>query len=261
MSPFKILIVDDEENIRQIFRRTFEKQNYAVLEATNVEDALTIFARHDVDLVISDIVMPGLDGIEFLKLVKETITDCEVILSSSQATLDHAIGALNHGAFFLFEKSQPLEILIVAAEQALEHRLLSLKHRHLRAELLEKNKLLKLSNQELDALNHQLAQVVQFYEQAMNGLSEAICVFQADGRLLFANGRFRSETGVFDTDVAGSDINQLVPGTWRESDGWRGHIADLGSLASGSFDLPGGVAELRVLTPSDPQQYVLSIKL
>ncbi|MCA9524309.1 MAG: response regulator [Myxococcales bacterium] len=214
--PFHVLIVDDDVDLRRIYRRHFEDHGYQVSEASDGEEGLNQFAHHDIDLVITDIVMPGVDGIELLKLIKETMHECQVILCSSQATLEHAIEGLNHGAFHLFEKTLPLELLLGAAEQALQQRFLALKNRELRAELLSKNQLLRLSNQELSALNEELHHVVQFYEQVMDGVPQPVVVFQGSD-VLFGNQKFREGYSVHAGSLAGRKLDDVLPPAWRDA--------------------------------------------
>jgi len=79
----KILVVDDEESIHLLYKEEFEEEGYEVISAINGEEALELFDKVEPDLVILDINMPGMDGIEVLRKMKEKRPDIPVILSSA----------------------------------------------------------------------------------------------------------------------------------------------------------------------------------
>lgn len=79
----KILLVDDEEGIQLLYREEFEDEGYQVISAYNGEEAMTLFRETPPDLVILDINMPGMNGIEVLRQMKEINPDLPVILSSA----------------------------------------------------------------------------------------------------------------------------------------------------------------------------------
>ncbi len=83
MAEKKILLVDDEEGIQLLYREEFEDEGYTVDSAYNGEEALDIFRKTPPDLVILDINMPGMNGIEVLRQMKEIKPDLPVILSSA----------------------------------------------------------------------------------------------------------------------------------------------------------------------------------
>lgn len=72
MQKFQILIVDDEWNMRNLLRLYLTKNGYDVTEAKNGSEALSIAATHDHDLIILDIMMPGMDGWEVCRKIRET---------------------------------------------------------------------------------------------------------------------------------------------------------------------------------------------
>lgn len=79
----KILLVDDEEGIQLLYREEFEEQGYEVVSAYNGEEALKKFKADPPDLVVLDINMPGIKGIQVLREMKEMHPDLPVILSSA----------------------------------------------------------------------------------------------------------------------------------------------------------------------------------
>ncbi len=82
-SKKKILIVDDEESIHLLYREELEEEGYQVISAMSGEEGLKLFQEANPDLVILDINMPGMDGIEVLRQMKQMKPDVPVILSSA----------------------------------------------------------------------------------------------------------------------------------------------------------------------------------
>ena len=83
MKKIRILVVDDEENIRLLFKEELEEENYLVEVASNGYDALEKFKKSHFDLVVMDIKMPGMDGIQALNEIKNINKDQPVILCSA----------------------------------------------------------------------------------------------------------------------------------------------------------------------------------
>lgn len=97
----KVLIVDDDQLVRQSMQACVESWGASSLGAAGLMEALSLLGNHDVDLVITDINMPGGDGYELLRAVKSQWPQVEVVIFSGRVTKDHAVQALNHGAFAL----------------------------------------------------------------------------------------------------------------------------------------------------------------
>ena len=93
MSKKRILVVDDEEGIQLLYREEFEDEGYEVVSAYNGDEALVIFGEKTPDLVILDINMPGMNGIEVLRRMKETHPHLPVILSSAYQEYKQDIGS------------------------------------------------------------------------------------------------------------------------------------------------------------------------
>ncbi len=98
MTKNRILIVDDEQHVRQLIEKVLEKEGYEILTACNGEEGLEIFQNNNIDLIISDIKMPKMSGIEFLHKVKEQEPGVGFILITAFATMETAIDAIKSGA-------------------------------------------------------------------------------------------------------------------------------------------------------------------
>lgn len=89
----KILLVDDEDNIRFIYEEEFKEEGYAVVSAANGEEALRLYQSERPDLVILDIQMPGMNGIEVLRRMKTLDSTIPVILCSAYPEFKQDLGA------------------------------------------------------------------------------------------------------------------------------------------------------------------------
>jgi two-component system probable response regulator PhcQ len=117
----KILIVDDEENILFAIKRIFRREKYEILTATSAEEGLKIIEQQDVDLVISDLKMPVINGVEFLAMVKENKPDALRIMLTGHADLKSVIEAIEKGEVYRFLlKPWDDEELKVTIKRALE---------------------------------------------------------------------------------------------------------------------------------------------
>ncbi|AFN74136.1 two component, sigma54 specific, transcriptional regulator, Fis family [Melioribacter roseus P3M-2] len=124
MKP-KLLIIDDDDSIRQTLTNYFKKLGYGVLSARDGNEGLEIFEAGLPDLIISDIRMPGLSGIEFLQKAKETDSHAKIILITAHDDYKTTIEAMQKGAYDYFEKPLDIEKLKIAVERALESKQLS----------------------------------------------------------------------------------------------------------------------------------------
>ncbi len=95
----RLLIVEDESTLRESLKRVFVREGYETETAGSAEDALRVFEEGAYDLIITDILLPGKDGIEFLKEVKGGNPDQLVIVMTAYASLETAISALRAGAY------------------------------------------------------------------------------------------------------------------------------------------------------------------
>lgn len=119
MNPLKILLVDDEDGIRKVLKITLESAGYEILTAPDGETGLDIFVREAPDLVITDIKMPGIDGIELLKRIKHLNPETEVIMITGHGDMDLAVKSLQYEAADFITKpidSLDLESAIKKAE-------------------------------------------------------------------------------------------------------------------------------------------------
>lgn len=116
-----VLVVDDDEAVLGLLRDLLDLNGFRVLGALSGRAGLDVFHRDRIDLVITDIRMPQMDGLEVLKRVRERDDTVPVILVTGYGDLDYALGALREGAHdFLLKPIQP-EILLNTVRKGMEH--------------------------------------------------------------------------------------------------------------------------------------------
>ncbi len=116
----KILVVDDEERVVQSIAGVLEDEGFRVTSARSGEEALEAFERERPDVVLMDIWMPGMDGIEVLKRLKTMMPECQVVMISGHATISTAMTAVKLGAFDFIEKPLSLDLLLQTIRRAID---------------------------------------------------------------------------------------------------------------------------------------------
>ncbi|WP_123054284.1 sigma-54 dependent transcriptional regulator [Clostridium sp. JN-1] len=114
---FKILIVDDEKDYREVFKMILSDEGYWVSSASSGEDALNILKRENINLVLTDLIMPKMDGMQLLERIKKEYADTEVIVVTGYGTIETAVSAIKKGAFSYFIKSRKAEELLIEIEK------------------------------------------------------------------------------------------------------------------------------------------------
>ena len=129
---FTILIIDDEKNIREGLAADFEMDGYNVKIAANGKEGLELIANGDIDLVITDLRMPGsISGEQVLREVTTKMPGIPVIVLTGHGSIDAAVKAMQDGAYDFLTKPLNLAQLEVIVKRALEGRELSIKHTEL----------------------------------------------------------------------------------------------------------------------------------
>ncbi|MEJ2655917.1 MAG: sigma-54 dependent transcriptional regulator [Desulfobacterales bacterium] len=134
-----ILIVDDEPSILKSLSGLLSDEGFGVITAANGYEALKIIDAESPDLILLDIWMPGIDGIETLKEIKKVNPHIQVIIISGHGSIETAVKATKLGAFDLIEKPLSIDKVIVAINNALNFRRLEEENKYLRKKTLEKH--------------------------------------------------------------------------------------------------------------------------
>jgi len=119
---YRILVVDDEVDIRSSLSDYLESEGFNVLSAENGKQALSVFNDNTIDLVISDLVMPELDGIGLVKKIRKIDEGVPVIIMTAFSTVEYSVEAMKAGAFDFISKPFDFKRVLFVIEKALETR-------------------------------------------------------------------------------------------------------------------------------------------
>jgi two-component system response regulator FlrC len=112
MSQSQILVVEDDSGLREALVDTLSIAGYAVVEADSAETALVLLKQHVIDIIISDVQMGGLSGLDLLKSVKKLYPNTPFLLMTAYAAIDHAVEAMKYGAIDYMAKPFAPEVLL-----------------------------------------------------------------------------------------------------------------------------------------------------
>jgi cyclic di-GMP phosphodiesterase len=166
-SRSRILLVDDEVEITEILSDLLSGE-YECLSASSAEQALERLPGSEFHLVVSDITMPGMSGLEMIPRVKELSPHTVVVMLSGMQTVESAIGALRHGAFDYLMKPFDLRQVQVVVKRALEH------HSLIVAKQRYENHLEELVEQRTAELDRALDSLENAYRSTLKALTAAL---------------------------------------------------------------------------------------
>lgn len=126
-----ILVVDDELLARQLFADVLREAGYVTHQAENGERALEIARQETIDVVLLDIMMPGMSGLEVLAQLGELAPDSPVVIATANPTSDNAIAALRLGAFDFIVKGFKNEVMLTTVARAMDRRRLAIRNQGL----------------------------------------------------------------------------------------------------------------------------------
>ncbi|WP_373499388.1 sigma-54-dependent transcriptional regulator [Desulfococcus sp.] len=130
-----VLVVDDEKNYTLILSAVLEEEGFETLTANSGNDALQILGSADVDLVITDMKMPGMDGIELLESIKAKDPDLPIIMMTAYGTVEKAVEAMQKGAYNYILKPFENDKLVIYVNKAIEMFRIVKENRHLRSSI------------------------------------------------------------------------------------------------------------------------------
>jgi DNA-binding NtrC family response regulator len=135
MAPQRIMLIDNEEGLCRMMEAVLKDQGYLVKSFTRPVQAVAEFTAGDYDLIISDIKMPEMDGLEVLQHVRNRDPEVPIIMITAYATVEMSIQALRRGAYDMLTKPFEPDELIYRVKNALQHHDLVEENRDLREEL------------------------------------------------------------------------------------------------------------------------------
>ncbi len=164
----RILVIDDEAGIREGIKRGLTPQGYIVETAENGEQGLALFRQNPCDLVLLDVMMPGISGIDLIGEIHKIDPEAICIIITGYATVEMAVRAIKEGAYDFLTKPFSVDDLLLVVRQGLERRRLSLETRRLQSIEAEARRLQeeKARLEELDRSKMQFIRLVTHELQA-----------------------------------------------------------------------------------------------
>ncbi|MBI5683285.1 MAG: sigma-54-dependent Fis family transcriptional regulator, partial [Deltaproteobacteria bacterium] len=135
------LVVDDEKGQREILKTILEDEGYDVTAAGSGRDALRIVQRSSFDCILTDLKMPGMDGIQLMKEILKASQWVSIVIMTAHGTISSAVGAMKHGAFDYLTKPLDRDELLIVVKNAVDKANLLKENISLKAELRERFKL------------------------------------------------------------------------------------------------------------------------
>ncbi len=163
--PPRILVVDDEQTVAEVLREYLVGEGYELAIARSGEEAVRVLPQARPDVILTDINMPGLSGLEVMRFAKELDPEVCVVVLTGHASTATAIDALRQGAYDYVTKPFGLEAVHKIVKAGLAHRRLRVLNRELLEELRRKNEILQHHEQELrERVRVATAQLTTLYE-------------------------------------------------------------------------------------------------
>lgn len=224
-----VLVVDDEEMIRELLSSALEQEEYNWFVAANVDEAFEILEKHPVDLVISDIMMPGKSGIDLLRDLKKVDNDIAVLMITGLSDMGTAMQCIHLGADDYISKPFGVNRVMLTAKNLLEKRALILEKKNyqisLEAKVLQQTEQIRYTMNELhDAYHNTLSALVHALdarEKEVGSHSERVMNYC----------RFLAEK----IGIKGTELEQLAKGALLHDIGKIG-ISDNILLKPGKLD-------------------------
>lgn len=143
----KILVVDDEVEYQNVYKMILEDEGYLVETASSGREVLEILREEEFNLVLADLIMDGMNGIELLKEIKKDYEETEVIIVTGYGSIESAVEAIKQGAFSYFIKDHEPEELILEIGKVKNIFQLKLENKNLKKEIKAENYLITTQNE------------------------------------------------------------------------------------------------------------------
>ncbi|MDH4204330.1 MAG: response regulator [Desulfobacteraceae bacterium] len=227
-SDAAILVVDDEQDIRDASERILTRTGFKVMKATRGDEALDVLDKERIDIVLLDLKMPGMDGLEVLKRIRMLSKTIQVIVITGYATVETAIEAMKQGAYDFIPKPFEPDQLRIVVNRAWE-----------KINFIQEAKRLEQErNRTLSDLDTEKSRIRTIIESFPSG----VVVTDPKGRVMLMNPAFRQLLGLDNNVKTGNRIEDYLP----DEDLCRlvleisqGKHVDYDDIPNYEFSLPG----------------------
>ena len=218
----RILVADDEQVLCDLITKVLSREGYTVETAGDGDEALKKAMESEFDLLLLDIIMPGKDGIEVLRAIKEKQVTLAVILMTAHARIETAIEGIKLGADnYLLKPFASLDNLLIEVERALEKQRLVNENTRLLSELQSSNQELNSSCTKLKESYSEILYEQGKVEMIMNKLPEGLCVIDRERNITNFNSTAEEMTGHVAHEVIGKAWSEVFQGgDWDPDNIW-----------------------------------------
>lgn len=210
----RVLILDDDQEILDVLSQYLSKEGYECTSTTSPRKALEELASDDVDLLITDIMMPDMNGIDVVRHAKEHDDALAIVMLTALGDVTNAIEALRSGADDYILKPFNLSEIAVSVSKALDKRALILENRSYHAQLKER---VYEATADLEKTNAELRQTKDYLESLLHSTVDAIITTDTNGRIEFVNRGALSMLGFEEEELLGANLGKLYIGGVEEA--------------------------------------------
>ncbi len=205
-SMAKVLVIDDNEQLLELYREVLGDLGYEVFTADRGETGIQLARVHEPDCIMLDIMMADMDGLDALKELTRWDSSIPIIIITGFPSAENAIEALKRGAFDFLTKGCTLEEMIATTKRALERRLLYKENRELLERLQDANANLERKVNEATA---KLSELNAFNQSILEGIDAGLLVANDTGTILFANSAARRMIGLSADQLQGQNLKRF----------------------------------------------------
>jgi len=229
-----ILTIDDEDQIRKSFMLFLEDHDFDVIEAKNGREGLDVFRREKPDLVLCDLRMPEMDGLEVLQTIKAESPDTPIVVVSGTGIIGDAIEAIRRGAWnYLLKPIQDMSVLLHAINQELERARLIIENRayqgHLEEEVTRRTAALQKAINDLNDSHFKLRKSEETYRSIFENLQDVYVEFATGGVILEISPSISQISGFKRDELLGTKIEVLFPLKDERDELFR-HLNQMGKI-------------------------------
>jgi len=247
-----VLCVDDEPAILHSLRRVFLDEPWETVFAAGGEEGLEIVRKTDVDLILADFRMPGMDGVQFLSRAKAIRPDCLRVVLSGYADITLIVTALNEGQIYRFlSKPWNDDELRDHVRKFLDHQRLDRENRRLDSELVALNLRLEERIEAAARAMEEKDRTIDFARVTLESLPVALVCVNGRGEIVMANGEARRLLRAGRTDLLDRALAAAVDGAGRSPTGYHCELFGPQGEAPGLVVASAGTRPLDLAGPKD----------
>ncbi|MBY0545406.1 MAG: response regulator, partial [Gammaproteobacteria bacterium] len=201
--PAKILLVDDDEEILESIHKALSCYPYEVTTTMSTDEGFSLLEKMNFDIVIVDIQMPDMNGLDFITRIKQTSSNFIPIVLTGNSTQELAIDAIKHGVFDYIRKPLDVGELVSAIERSM-HKL------EVNRQIYQKNQELTVKEKMLENLNNEITLQKNYLENIVQSISNILIITDKKGFIKTVNDSAINLLGYTTEEIAGQTIDMIL---------------------------------------------------